>query len=900
MVKNIFRLVLVCFLVTGFLPTGDAIAFSLNNHSIDAEVLLQEPTTLSPGFTGNGHECETGWHYFSDINTYITLNTQGGSIENYGVWQPQIPTSGNWKIEVHNPVHPYYSWPCDPYPYLDHDTENARYEVHYTGGTQTVTVDQQNSPEWVDIGTFYFMAGIGPYVLLGDVTGETDYSRAVMFSGMRFTLISDSESVLVGEPALTPAYGGDYCETGWYRYTNNLGLSSFLTLNTNQPSQSTNSAIWRPNLPTSGRYRVQAYIPNHPWFIWRCTGVYYEADTSDAKYTIYYNGGSSTVSADQMPVSDDWLDLGTYDFATGTGGYVELKDLNSEPDFTRYVSFSAIRFVSETSGDSTLPDGEITQPQDGATVSTSQVEFSANAWDNAGGSGVDRVEFYVQYDGQWHLIASDAITPYSTIWNVPQGLGSQQMIFTIHVVDRAGNRSIDPGGYHYVQYQAPTYSYGEAIKNEAKADIGMPYYEDRGCSSPFEGCGGPYHGFYNGVCTDLVFDAYNAGVPFNLQGALTQDMWLHPGRYRVGSIRVADDLWKYFYYNQILLSKSQPYQIGDVVFFCWSGSGCQEHVGIISEVNADGHPVKMVDAAGEYYGAPASERNWNGGYDTSAQEHGRLSLGPGIDTRNVFTQILAEPLQVLYIEVSSADISVTLRNSDGKRIDGNVDENLWAANNLAYAPYISRGQYYADNEKQQISVIQPLDGGNLYHLEFTSLTSDSFNLRIWTMQDQQTISATEQMVLLNAGQTMSLNINLTQSNGQLTYTASELGDAPLITVQNTPIFFDVSRGPAVHEIIEIQNYNPDVDLVDALISVSNFQTQLGQMLPADRFSIAPISFELPGGGNQTVAFDLNLDNVSSGVYFGRILIVTANSGVYSVPLAVYVHNPIIYLPLVVR
>ena len=41
------------------------------------------------------------------------------------------------------------------------------------------------------------------------------------------------------------------------------------------------------------------------------------------------------------------------------------------------------------------------------------------------------------------------------------------------------------------------------IVSEARLDIGMPYNVNRGCTSPYSGCGGPYHGFYAGVCTDL-------------------------------------------------------------------------------------------------------------------------------------------------------------------------------------------------------------------------------------------------------------------------------------------------------------------------------------------------------------------------------------------------------------
>ncbi len=52
-------------------------------------------------------------------------------------------------------------------------------------------------------------------------------------------------------------------------------------------------------------------------------------------------------------------------------------------------------------------------------------------------------------------------------------------------------------------------------------------------------------------------DAYNAGVPFDLQDALYQDHRAHPGRYRWGSARNAEDMRRYFSYNQQLLPHSQ-------------------------------------------------------------------------------------------------------------------------------------------------------------------------------------------------------------------------------------------------------------------------------------------------------------------------------------------------------
>jgi outer membrane protein assembly factor BamB len=109
--------------------------------------------------------------------------------------------------------------------------------------------------------------------------------------------------------------------------------------------------------------------------------------------------------------------------------------------------------VSTVEYDTTPPDGFVSAPADGATLKTSPVPFTADAWDNPGGSGVQVVEFHVNYDKTWHQVGTDTSAPYAVDWAIPAGLAAQQLIFTIHVIDSAGNERMDPGGYHSVAYQ---------------------------------------------------------------------------------------------------------------------------------------------------------------------------------------------------------------------------------------------------------------------------------------------------------------------------------------------------------------------------------------------------------------------------------------------------------------
>ena len=176
---------------------------------------------------------------------------------------------------------------------------------------------------------------------------------------------SPMQTVVVNPPILTPAYGG-MCGSAWYRFGGYNGQYAYLTLNTNQAPQSTNSAVWRPNLPIGGTYLVEAYIPSHGVIQWNCPTKTISWDTSDARYHVAYANGDQVVSRDQAPISNGWLSLGTFYFAKGTDGYVKLTDLNGEANLSRTVSFSAMRFTL-LNGDTSAPTVSIASSTDSVT-----------------------------------------------------------------------------------------------------------------------------------------------------------------------------------------------------------------------------------------------------------------------------------------------------------------------------------------------------------------------------------------------------------------------------------------------------------------------------------------------------------------------------------------------------
>jgi len=93
----------------------------------------------------------------------------------------------------------------------------------------------------------------------------------------------------------------------------------------------TRQVEWRPNLPTSGTYRVD---------VWYVSGGN-RAD--NATYTIQHSGGSTPLVVNQQAGGSQWNTLGTFSFNAGTAGHVTLSN-NANPNV---VIADAVRFTLE-------------------------------------------------------------------------------------------------------------------------------------------------------------------------------------------------------------------------------------------------------------------------------------------------------------------------------------------------------------------------------------------------------------------------------------------------------------------------------------------------------------------------------------------------------------------------
>ncbi len=267
----------------------------------------------------------------------------------------------------------------------------------------------------------------------------------------------------------------------------------------------------------------------------------------------------------------------------------------------------------------------------------------------------------------------------------------------------------------------------ERVLEEARLDIGMPYSFHRGCDSDLEACGGPYHGFFAGYCTDLVLDAYRGGLGLNIQFALERDALIHPDHfYRWRNARNSHDLWRYFHYTDQMLANDQPYLPGDILFFDWDDDEVIDHVSVLSETTARGSPKRMIDATGEIAYNPsglAAELEWEAFHDQTVRGHARWrgSFGPSWND-------VPENLEMLQIAADSASVSLRLVDENGRQLSTN---HRPGGPNAAGSVLIG-GSFHSQPLGEVLALQSPRAHGQSFILEITSRQARPFYLHFQT------------------------------------------------------------------------------------------------------------------------------------------------------------------------
>jgi hypothetical protein len=143
------------------------------------------------------------------------------------------------------------------------------------------------------------------------------------------------------------------------------GGHAYFTYATDKVAESTNTATWKPNIPTAGRYTLYAHIPQG------CGLASPPYATTSATYTIHSADGTTSRTIDQNR-SDDWVDLGTYSFSAGKNGFVTLSDLTGEPFSQRkVVFFDSIKWVPVSEYDADVQLVKVSYPR--TTISAGEL-----------------------------------------------------------------------------------------------------------------------------------------------------------------------------------------------------------------------------------------------------------------------------------------------------------------------------------------------------------------------------------------------------------------------------------------------------------------------------------------------------------------------------------------------
>lgn len=110
---------------------------------------------------------------------------------------------------------------------------------------------------------------------------------------------------------------------------------AWYTWSTTNPASGGNWGEWRPNVPATGRYRIDVYVP------YCRTG---RAETQGATYTITHADGTSTRVINQNANVGLWITLGEYNLNQGNGNVIRLTDVTTT-DSGVGVWFDALRLL---------------------------------------------------------------------------------------------------------------------------------------------------------------------------------------------------------------------------------------------------------------------------------------------------------------------------------------------------------------------------------------------------------------------------------------------------------------------------------------------------------------------------------------------------------------------------
>lgn len=216
-----------------------------------------------------------------------------GTGANSATWTLAVPEAGNYNV---------YAW-------WDEGTNRAadtKYTINYEGGSDTITVCQQNrGGRWNYLGNYPFNVGNYNVVMTDNATSGS-------------YVIADAIKFELGSPPEAPypiADNWDAIFVGpWNSYAGAESYGSDFQYH--DAGTGSNSATWTIKVPSAGDYSVYAWWSQ------------YTNRPTNAPYTINYEGGSETVYVSQQVKGGQWNYLGTYTFNAGDYTVVLTDDAN--------------------------------------------------------------------------------------------------------------------------------------------------------------------------------------------------------------------------------------------------------------------------------------------------------------------------------------------------------------------------------------------------------------------------------------------------------------------------------------------------------------------------------------------------------------------------------------------
>lgn len=249
----------------------------------------------SPGYQGS--------NYLHDDNTGKGTKTVR--------FTPALPIGGSYEV--------FAKWTSGT-----NRASNVPIDITHASGTDYVVVDQRsNGSMWISLGVYDFVVGGGGNVLIG-TTGTSGY---VIADAIQFVLIEPAEIVMDNTDATGVTISGV-----WTSSTFTPGYQGTDYLHDDNAGKGAKSVRFAPAVSAAGSYEVFA----------RWTSGSNRA--SNVPIDITHSTGVDYVQLDQRANGGQWVSLGVYIFAAGSGGNVLIGTAGT----TGFVIADAIRMVPVT------------------------------------------------------------------------------------------------------------------------------------------------------------------------------------------------------------------------------------------------------------------------------------------------------------------------------------------------------------------------------------------------------------------------------------------------------------------------------------------------------------------------------------------------------------------------